>query len=266
MENYFDTNKKNWNERVGIHKKSKFYDVEGFLKGKNSLKSLELGELGDVKGKKILHLQCHFGMDTLSLARMGAEVTGADFSDKAIELAKELSSETGLNAKFVCSNVLELDEHLEGEYDIVYASYGVFCWIGDLNRWFQIASHFLKPGGELIIIDGHPFANMFEYSEEKKELEQDGPYFNEKPHRYVEDYTYTDGDEKMKNNVEYEWAHPLSEFIMSAVNNGLKIKTIKEYPYCGWKRYPNMKKKDDEYWEMEGNNLPFILSMKCVKE
>lgn len=266
MNEYFNTNKKNWNERVGIHKKSRFYDVEGFIKGRNPLMKLELDELGDVKGKKMLHLQCHFGMDTLSLARMGAEVTGADFSDKAIKLARELNEKTGQNAKFVCANVLELDKHLEGQYDIVYASYGVFCWIDELNRWFEIASHFLKPGGELVIIDGHPFANIFEYSEEKKELVQEGPYFNEKAHRYIEDYTYTDGEEKMKNNVEYEWAHPLSEFVMSAVNNGLRIKTLREYPYCGWQRYPNMNKRDDGYWEIEGNDLPFILSMRCIKE
>ena len=266
MNKYIESNKKNWNERVGIHKKSKLYDVDGFLKGKSSLKSLELAELGDVKGKKILHLQCHFGMDTLSLARMGAEVTGADFSDKAIELAKELTEETGLNAKFVCANVLELDKHLDDKFDIVYASYGVFCWIDNLNRWFEIASHFLKPGGELIFIDGHPCANIFEFNEDKDELEIIGPYFNDKVHRYVEDYTYTDGDEKMVNNVEYEWAHPISEFVMSSVNNGLSISSIIEYPYCGWKRYPNMKKRDDDYWELEGNDLPFILSMKCVKE
>ena len=266
MDEYIDTNKKNWNERVEIHKKSKFYDVEGFINGKNSLKSLELAELGDVKEKKILHLQCHFGMDTLSLARMGAEVTGADFSDKAIEVAQELTEATELNAKFICSNVLELDKHLEGKFNIVYASYGVFCWIDDLNRWFEIASHFLKPGGELIILDGHPSANLYEYSEEKKEIEIIGPYFNNKAHRYEEDYTYTDG-EKMENNIEYEWAHPVSEFIMATVNNGLKITSFKEYPLCGWERIPGMKKKkDDEYWVLEGVDIPFIFSMKCVKE
>ena len=266
MNKYIDTNKKNWNERVGIHKKSEFYDVEGFLKGKSSLKSLELAELGDVKGKKILHLQCHFGMDTLSLARMGAEVTGADFSDKAIELAKELTEETGLNAKFIYSNVLELDKHLEGKFDIVYASYGVFCWIDDLNKWFDIASHFLKPGGELIILDGHPSNSLYEYNEEKKEIEIIGPYFNNKAHRYEELYTYTDGDVKMENHVEYEWAHPVSEFIMATVNNKLRITSFKEFPLCGWERYPNMKKKDEEYWVLEDKDLPFIFSMKCVKE
>ncbi|NOR44810.1 MAG: methyltransferase domain-containing protein [Candidatus Delongbacteria bacterium] len=266
MNKYIESNKKNWNERVEIHKKSKFYDVEGFLKGKSSLKSLELAELGDVKGKKILHLQCHFGMDSISLSRMGAEVTGADFSSNAIELARELAEKTGSNTRFICANVLELNYQLKGQYDIVYASYGVFCWIDDLNKWFEIASHFLKPGGELIILDGHPSNNLYEYNEEKKDIEIIGPYFNNKAHRYEELYTYTDGNVKMENHVEYEWAHPVSEFIMAAVNNGLNITSFKESPLCGWERYPNMKKKDEEYWVLEGKDLPFIFSMKCVKE
>ncbi|MDA3838507.1 MAG: class I SAM-dependent methyltransferase [Candidatus Delongbacteria bacterium] len=261
MNKYFDTNKKNWNERVGIHKKSEFYDVEG----KSSLKSLELEELGDVKGKKILHLQCHFGMDSISLSRMGAEVTGADFSSNAIELARELAEKTGTNTRFICANVLELNYQLKGQYDIVYASYGVFCWIDDLNKWFEIASHYLKPGGSLVILDGHPSNTLYEYSEEKGELEIIGPYFNNKAHRYEELYTYTDGADKMENTTEYEWAHPVSEFIMASINNGLRITSFKESPLCGWERFPNMKKKDDEYWILEGKDLPFIFSMKCVK-
>jgi len=266
MNKYFEANKKNWNERVSIHKKSKSYDVKGFLKGKSSLDSLELEELGDVKGKKLLHLQCHFGMSTLSLARMGAEVTGADFSDEAIELARELTKKTGLKAEFVCSNVLELNEHLKGEFDIVFASYGVFCWIPDLNRWFEIASHFLKPGGKLVILDGHPCNDLFEYNEEKKDIELNGSYFKDGPQRFEEDYTYTDGDEKLKNTTQYEWAHPVSEFINSAVKNNLRIVSFKEYPFMSWNRYPNMVKNDEGYWYLEGKDLPFTFSMKCVKE
>lgn len=266
MNKYFEANKKNWNERVGIHKKSEFYDVDGFLKGKSSLDSLELEELGDVKGKKLLHLQCHFGMSTLSLARMGAEVTGADFSDKAIELANELDQKARLDAKFVCSNVLELDKNLKGRFDIVFASYGVFCWINDLNRWFEIASHFLKKGGQLIILDGHPSTNLFEYNEDKKVLEMTGHYFNTEVRRFEEDYTYTDGDEKLVNNVEYEWDHPFSEFVMAAINNGLKIESVKEYPFCSYDMYPNMVLNEQGFWVLRGSDLPLTFSMKCVKE
>jgi len=266
MNKYIETNKKNWNERVGIHKKSESYDVKGFLKGKSSLDRLELEEIGEVKEKKLLHLQCHFGMSTLSLARLGAEVTGADFSEKAIELAKELTAKTGLNAKFVCSNVLELDKNLKGKFDIVFASYGVFCWIPDLNRWFEIASHFLKKGGELIILDGHPTTNLFEYNDDKKDLEMIGSYFNDGPHRYVEDYTYTDGDEKLVNNVEYEWTHPFSEFVMAAINNGLRIESVKEYPFCSYDMFPNMVLNEEGFWVLPGSDLPLTFSMKCVKK
>jgi len=134
---YFESNKKNWNERVAIHKNSSFYNIDRFLDEKeSSLKSLELEELGDIKGKKILHLQCHFGMDTLSLARLGADVTGVDFSEKAIELANELSKKSDIEAKYICCNVFELDKFLneEEKFDVVYASYGVFCWIPDLTH------------------------------------------------------------------------------------------------------------------------------------
>ena len=117
-----------------------------------------------------------------------------------------------------------------------------------------------------MILDGHPSSNLFEYSDEKKELEIIGPYFNNKAHRYEELYTYTDGDVKMENTVEYEWAHPVSEFIMSAINNGLRVTSFKEYPYCGWKKFPNMVKNDDDYWVLEGKDIPFTFSMKCVKE
>ncbi len=266
MNKYFEANKKNWNERVGIHKKSEFYDVDGFLKGNNTLDRLELEELGDVKGKKVLHLQCHFGMTTMSLSRMGADATGADFSDKAVELARELAGRTGLKTKFVCSNVLELDKNLKGKFDIVFASYGVFCWINDLDRWFGIAAHFLKAGGKLVILDGHPTTNLFEYNDEKKNLEMIGHYFNTKVRRYKEDYTYTDGDEKLVNNIEYEWDHPFSEFVMAAINNGLKIESVREYPFCSYDMYPNMVENEEGFWVLPGSDLPLTFSMKCVKE
>jgi len=127
MEKYYKTNLKRWNELVGVHAKSIEYDLTGFLAGKNSLHSLELNALGDVSGKSLLHLQCHFGLDTLSWGRLGAKVTGVDFSDTAIELAGEIAGKIGIDAEFICSNLYDLLEHLDGEFDIVYTSYGVLC-------------------------------------------------------------------------------------------------------------------------------------------
>ncbi len=161
MDKYLKTNRKNWDERVALHAASRFYNVAGFLRGKSSLLPLELKEVGPVKDRRLLHLQCHFGLDTLSWARRGASVTGADFSPKAIESARALSDRAGVPADFVLSDVYSLGRAL-GKFDIVYASYGALCWIGDLKRWFRTAARFLKPGGFLYVADDHPFAGVFD--------------------------------------------------------------------------------------------------------
>ena len=130
MENndYLSANKASWNTRTEVHFDSEFYDNDGFVKGNTSLNTIELDLLGDVTGKSILHLQCHFGQDTLSLNRMGAQVTGVDLSDKAIEKANELKEKTGTEAEFICCDVYSLPDHLEKRFDYVYTSYGTIGW------------------------------------------------------------------------------------------------------------------------------------------
>ena len=144
MEEYLKKNLDMWNDWAPLHAESEFYDVEGFKNGRNSLDSIELEEVGDVTGKSLLHLQCHFGMDTLSWARLGARVTGVDFSDKAIDIARSLSTELGIEADFICSSVYDLRKNLDGKFDIVYTSAGVLCWLPDLKQWAEIINHFPK--------------------------------------------------------------------------------------------------------------------------
>ena len=143
---YLDINRESWNAWAEVNFESAFYDVPAFLAGRNSLTQIELDLLGDVKGKRILHLQCHFGMDTLSLARMGAHATGADLSDKAIEKARHLAAEMRLDAQFVCCDLYSLPDHLKGAFDIVFTSYGTIGWLPDLDKWAEVISHFLKCG------------------------------------------------------------------------------------------------------------------------
>src|SRR5258705_4385664 len=175
MENYdqyFEANKDLWNQRTVVHKDSFFYNLAGFKAGENVLTPIELNELADVKGKKMLHLQCHFGMDSLNWARLGADVTGVDLSDEAIKEAKQLNDELGLNAKFICCNVYDLhpknaessktplleatDPAIGREkvgnlvreaFDIVFTSYGTIGWLPDLDKWAEIITYYLKPGG-----------------------------------------------------------------------------------------------------------------------
>jgi 2-polyprenyl-3-methyl-5-hydroxy-6-metoxy-1,4-benzoquinol methylase len=138
----FEANKEAWNKRTGVHKDSAFYDVASFKTGKSTLNKIDVEEVGDVKGKSLLHLQCHFGMDTLSWAREGAVVTGMDLSDEAIEYAKQLSNELNIPAEFICCNVYDLKDHLDKKFDIVFTSYGVIGWLPDLDKWAEIISHF----------------------------------------------------------------------------------------------------------------------------
>jgi 2-polyprenyl-3-methyl-5-hydroxy-6-metoxy-1,4-benzoquinol methylase len=157
MDEFLKANQKLWNEWTTEHENSPFYDLDGFKAGRERLRSIELEEVDDVRGKSLLHLQCHFGMDALAWARHGAIVTGVDLSNDSITLAQSLSKELNIPANFVCSDVLTLPDHLQGQFDIVFTSYGILHWLRDLKRWAQVIAHFLKPGGFFYIVEDHPF-------------------------------------------------------------------------------------------------------------
>lgn len=188
MENYLEINKNSWNAKVDTHLKSDFYFVEEFLQGRTSLNSIELELLGDIKDKTILHLQCHFGQDSISLSRMGAKVTGIDLSDKAIETAKDLARKTGTDTQFICTDLYNLPNVLDQKFDIVFTSYGTIGWLPDLNKWAKIINHFLKPGGKFIMAEFHPVVWMFDDDFEVVKYN----YFNEKPIIETYEGTYAD--------------------------------------------------------------------------
>ena len=160
--NYIEINKQSWNKKTDFHIASEFYDNESFIKGKSSLNEIELNLLGDIKGKSILHLQCHFGQDTISLNRLGAKITGVDLSDRAIEKANELAKETNAEANFICCDIYDLPNFLDEKFDIVYTSYGTIGWLPDMDKWASIISHFLKPKGKFIFVEFHPVVWMFD--------------------------------------------------------------------------------------------------------
>jgi len=261
--NYFEANKNLWNKRVTVHQKSKLYDVEGFKKGKTSLQNIELEELGDVKGKSLLHLQCHFGLDSLSWARLGAKVTGVDFSDEAINLAKSLNDELNLQAKFICSNIYDIEKHLDEKFDIIFTSYGTIGWLNNLNEWGRLISKYLKPGGIFYIVEFHNVLWMFD--DEFKKLKY-SYFYKEEPIAEEIEGTYADRDAKIKQ-VEYGWNHPLSEVINSLISNGLKLEFLHEFPYSVYNVFPNTVKGKDGWWRLKGleNIIPMMFSIKVRK-
>jgi len=236
MENYFEINKKHWNKQTPVHLKSEMYDLAGFKAGKTSLKQIELDLLGDVKGKKILHLQCHFGQDTLSLARMGAKMTGVDFSSEAVKAARELNAELGLDATFVEANVLKLNQHLEGEFDAVFTSYGTIIWLPDLDKWAAIVNHFLKPGGRFYFVDFHPTLFMFDWDDHKIMYD----YFTD-GQPIVEETTgsYADQNSDLKT-VEAFWAHSVHQSMMPLINQSLKLLDFQEYDFSPYNIFGEM--------------------------
>lgn len=257
--NWLNENKALWNKKVDIHFNSKFYDVETFRSTKNSLNEIELSELGDVSGKSLLHLQCHFGMDTISWAAKGAKVLGVDFSDEAILKANQLSEETGIKADFICSDVYSLDQILNEKFDIVFTSYGTIGWLPDLDKWANIISHFLKPDGSFYIADFHPYVWM---SQSGPDLSVRYSYFNTDVIIDELEGTYADqnSDIKMK---EYGWNHPLSEIINSLIKAGLQIKNFNEFDYSPYNVFPNMTERENGKWIFEAypNMIPLVYSL-----
>jgi SAM-dependent methyltransferase len=267
VEEYIQTNRRNWDDRVPIHLASEFYDVASFKAGRSTLLPIERAELGDVRGKTLLHLQCHFGTDTLSWAREGAIVTGVDFSRPAIESARSLADDQRIEARFIESDVYKLPEVLTGTFDIVFASYGVLCWLPDLPAWMEIAAGYLQPGGLLYIIDGHPLADMLDDGLAENEIRLAFPYLGAEPLPFETEETYTDQQSAVGHGLHYNFAHGLGEIVSSAVDAGLQVEFLHEFTFGFFPRHPQMQKRDDGYYELPDDKLklPFIFSIKASK-
>ncbi len=268
---YYDANKELWDEFARLHyeTESEDYSVKSFLEGQTTLKSYELKEMGNVKGKSLLHLQCHFGLDTLSWAREGATVTGIDISSEGIRLAKLLAKQTKLEAIFIESNLYDLPKVLSEKFDIVYTSIGVLCWLNDLKEWGKIITHFLKPGGFFYIAETHPFSMVFDdQTKDIKELQVYYNYFHDpKPLEFTADGSYASDEIKIEPKKEYEWAHSMSDIINSLIEAGLRIEFLNEYPFSTWKQFPFAECGPDGFFRLRNQKaeIPLLFTLKAVK-
>ena len=271
---YLEANRSLWNEWTTINAASDFYRLEEFIEGGIELgrgirlREYEIDDVGPVKGKSLLHLQCHFGLDTLSWARLGAVVTGADFSPEGIRKARWLAAEVGLEARFVLSDLFDLPSKLQGDFDIVYTSRGVLGWLPDLARWGQVVAHFLKPGGIFYISEIHPVAHVFDDEDDATKPRLRFPYYEKgTPIEFPVQGSYADRTAAMTQEFEYYWPHSMAEIVTSLCDAGLRIEFLHELPFAEWP-LPFLQEHDDGTWRFPSEQtweLPLWFSIKATK-
>jgi len=259
---FLAANRRNWDERVPIHRRDRsgFYAVERFLAGEKCLLAIESGELGDVAGKRLIHLQCHFGLDTLILARHGAMVTGLDFSPPAIEEARALAAQTSLGAEFVCANVYDARSVLAGDFDIAYVTWGTICWLPDLLGWARTIASLLAPGGYLYFADAHP--NMLILEQRDGRLVHEYPIDTpaDRPLVFDQPHTYNDDMTPLAATRTYEWIHSLSRIVGALLGAGLTLEFLHEHPTLPWPMFPMFVRGADRRWRLPDHIPAFPLS------
>lgn len=256
-------NRANWDARVPVHLASELYDIDGFRAGADSLWPFEAAEAGDVTGKRLVHLQCHVGLDTLSWARNGALVTGLDFSEPAIEAARALAADLAIGASFVVADVYDAVTALGGRrFDVVYTGGGALVWLPDISRWAGVVAALMEPGGFLYLVDGHPFAHVLDEAQGTRIV---WDYFDDRPQ--VEDYPYTyTGGPPLKNTRNVQFQHQLGQIVTALAGAGLRIDFLHEHDFDGFRRFESLERRDGRYRFPAGHpRVPLMFSLRATR-
>jgi SAM-dependent methyltransferase len=269
MEDFFAANRRAWDERVAIHAADEtgFYAVQKVMRGEDKLNDIEAEEIGDINGLRIAHLQCHFGLDTICLERRGADVTGLDFSPQSIAQAREWVKELGLRATFVEGNVYDARALLEGDFDMVYVTWGAINWLPDIARWASVVSSLLKPGGALYLAESHPTTLCLEWIDGRIVPHYDWRTPRDKPVISDVPTTYNGSKQVLQNTRNYEWIHPLSDIIGGLRAHGMMLDWLHEHNALTWDLFPNMVEGEDGLYRLPGGfpQLPLSFSLRAVK-
>lgn len=270
MSDYFTkTNQLSWDERVAIHLRDDgdMYPIRAFLDGADVLLPIEALEIGDVSGLRVAHLQCHFGLDSLCLARRGADVTGLDFSAPAIEAARALSEKSGLPARFVEANVYDAQSHIGSGFDLVYTTWGAIMWLEDVAGWGRVIGGLLKPGGRLYFADVHPFLNQMQERGGALVVGESWKAADAGPVRYEDAHTYAGDGAELSNRTTFEWSHSLSSIISSLADAGMALEFLHEHDSLPWQHLPMMQPGDDRMYRMPDGVLspPLAMSLSARK-
>lgn len=259
-ERWRDLNRAWWDERVPLHVGSELYDVEGFRAGRQTVEPFEIELLGDVSGLRLAHLQCHFGLDTLGWARLGASVVGLDFSQPAVDAANGLAADTGLDARFVCADVYDAVEALGGDqFDVVYTGLGALNWLPDLDRWADVVTALIRPGGRLLLSEFHPFSHVF--ADEDLTVAYD--YFTDEPLDWHDEGSYAAPGTATAHNDTVEHQHGVGEILTELLARGLRITAFEEYDHTLFPRFPDLvQAADGTYRQPPGRpRIPLMFAL-----
>jgi 2-polyprenyl-3-methyl-5-hydroxy-6-metoxy-1,4-benzoquinol methylase len=257
-----EINRLNWDERAVIHARDTTgdYMLDRFRAGEDALHEIEATELGDIAGKRVLHLQCHIGRDTLCLARRGAHVTGLDFSDEALRVARDLAAETGLSATFVQGRVDDAPRLTPGPFDLVFTTWGTICWLPDMIAWARAISTVLAPGGELYFADAHPGFAIMEEKDGALVATYDIETPIDRPLEFTTATTYTGDPTVMIHQSSCEWIHSLSSILGALIESGLTIERFREHELLPWRGLPLLVPASDRMWRLPDGHPRFPLS------
>lgn len=266
MTDHVETNRRNWDERAAIHARDSTgdYMLDRFRAGEDALYSIESAELGNISGKRVLHLQCHIGQDTLCLARRGAVVTGLDFSGAALEVARRLSNETGLKADFVQGTVDQAPDLTPGPFDLVFTTWGTICWLPDVKQWAKTIAAVLAPGGELY---AHPTFTVLEEVAGKLVPTYDFQTPPDRPLLFANETTYTGDSTVLSHQSTREWIHSLSAVLGGLVDAGLAITMFREHEVLPWRGLPILVPASDREWKLPDGvpRIPLSYSVRARK-
>jgi SAM-dependent methyltransferase len=264
-EQWRELNRSNWESRVPVHVASAFYDLDGFRAGRDTVGPIQAAEVGDVTGKRLVHLQCHIGLDTLSWARRGALVSGLDFSGQAVAVARSLASDLGIPATFVESDVYDAVSAFEGaQFDIVYTGIGALVWLPSVTRWASVVASLLAPGGFVYLLEGHPFVQVLEEAGESLVVAAD--YFDSSG--LVEDYpfTYTDGP-RIAQTRSVQFQHSFGAIVTALASAGLRIEFVHEFDFDTFQRFPSLSTGADGRYRLPAGRprVPILYSLRASR-
>jgi SAM-dependent methyltransferase len=269
LDEYRSVNRDNWDSRVDIHYRSETYGVEKFVENPDHLSDVvafDRAKLGDVSGKQLLHLQCHIGTDTVSWARLGADVTGTDFSEKAIDAARKLSADSGTPARFLVSELYETPSIVNETFDVVYTGVGAINWLPDIRGWAQVVSRILVTGGTFYIREGHPLMWALDWEDPDNKLSLIYPYFEDEPIPFEAEATYA-GEGVVASPKTFDWNHGIGETLTALIDGGLRIERVEEYEFCEWQGMEDMALDADGHWRLPPGRprIPLMWSVLATK-